>query len=261
MNISEEGVRLVCSFEGYHKALTNGDCTAYQTNLGGGKLDIPTIGYGCTVGVSMGMVWTRQQAEDAMRAELAKHEAYVTQYVTVPLNQNEFDALVSFSYNVGPGNLKTLVARLNRGDRAGTAKAFLLYVKAQGRTLPGLVARRTRESALFQKPVVAPVEPAMPQTVQKAIQAPSAKVTAAAAVTATVSASQAVPSVSDVDKIVQTGQHVRSLTDQIGDLSTWMWHSPVAPLAFAAMAAGLIYVFLEGGIGTSSKGASSDSSN
>lgn len=174
MNISDEGIRLIKSFEGYHKALKNGDCTAYQTYLGGGKYDIPTIGYGCTVGVRMGDIWTEAQATEYLMKEVAKHEAYVTQYVTVPINQNEFDALVSFSYNVGPGNLKTLVKRLNRGDRMGTAKAFLLYVKAQGRTLPGLVSRRTRESALFQKPVEKPTEPYMPQTVQKQLEPPSA---------------------------------------------------------------------------------------
>jgi lysozyme len=183
MNISSEGIRLIKSFEGYHKKLENGDCTAYQTYLGGGKYDIPTIGYGCTVGIKMGMVWSEAQATDALMVEVAKHEAYVTQYVTVPINQNEFDALVSFSYNVGPANLKKLVKRLNNGDRVATAKAFLLYVKAQGRTLPGLVSRRTRESALFQKPVEAPSEPYMPQTVQKALEPPSAPAVATATAT------------------------------------------------------------------------------
>ena len=62
MKISEDGVRLICSFEGYHKKLSNGDCTAYQTYLGNGKYDIPTIGYGCTSGVKMGDVDREQGA-------------------------------------------------------------------------------------------------------------------------------------------------------------------------------------------------------
>lgn len=193
MKISEEGVRLICSFEGYHKKLANGDCTAYQTYLGNGKYDIPTIGYGCTVGVRMGDVWTEEKAREELKKELAKHEAYVTQYVTVPINQNELDSLVSFSYNCGPANLKKLVSRLNKGDRTGTAKAFLLYVKAQGQTLPGLVSRRTRESALFLKPVAAPEEPFMPQTVTASAEPAKPATVATAAGAAAVVATQTIP--------------------------------------------------------------------
>ena len=260
MNISDEGVRLVCSFEGYHKKLANGDCTAYQTYLGGGKYDIPTIGYGCTVGVKMGDIWSEEKARNELKKELAKHEGYVTQYVTVPMNQNEFDALVSFSYNCGPGNLKKLVVRLNKGDRTGTAKAFLLYVKAQGRTLPGLVSRRTRESALFQKPVAAPAEPAMPQTVSKAIEPPSGKTVAVAATATTATVAQVMPNVSDLDKIVSTGQRVKGLTEQAGDLGQWLWHTPFTPLAILALLGGLYFIWKSAGAGTSGR-AQGDSSN
>ena len=253
MNISDEGVRLIKSFEGYHKKLANGDCTAYQTYLGGGKYDVPTLGYGCTVGITMGMIWTEAQATEALMKEVSKHEGYVTQYVTVPMNQNEFDALVSFSYNCGPGNLKKLVARLNKGDRTGTAKAFLLYVKAQGRTLPGLVSRRTRESALFQKPVAAPTEPAMPQTVQKTIEPPTAKTVAVAATATTAGATQFMPSVSDLDKIVSTGQRVKGLTEQAGDLGSWLWHTSITPFAILALLGGLYFIWREVGSGNSGR--------
>ncbi len=248
MKISEEGVRLICSFEGYHKKLANGDCTAYQTYLGNGKYDIPTIGYGCTVGVRMGDVWTEEKAREELKKELAKHEAYVTQYVTVPINQNELDSLVSFSYNCGPANLKKLVSRLNKGDRTGTAKAFLLYVKAQGQTLPGLVSRRTRESALFLKPVAAPEEPFMPQTVSASAEPVKPATAATAAGAAVVVATQTIPglpipgvppeiadSITNVSAWKEIGEQVWTLKDWAaaqpllaGALSVsitgfWMW--------------------------------------
>jgi lysozyme len=185
MSVNDETIRLNKSFEGYHKKLENGDCTAYQTPLGKSKLtgkmlyDIPTCGYGTTKNVKMGMVWTEAEATARMMQDLAEAEGYVQQYVTVPINENEKGALTLFCNNCGPKNLKRLVKRLNKGDRAGTAKAFALYNKAQGIVLDGLVSRRAREAALFLKPVEAPIEPAMPQTVQKQLEPPSAPAVAA----------------------------------------------------------------------------------
>jgi len=243
MKISDEGLRLIKSFEGYHKKLANGDCTAYQTYLGGGKYDIPTIGFGTTAGVKMGMVWTEAQATEALLKEIAKHEAYVTQYVTVPINENEFDALVSFSYNCGPGNLKKLVARLNKGDRVATAKAFLLYVKAQGQTLPGLVSRRTRESALFQKPVVAPDEPYMAQTVTKEVEPPSRKVVATAAATVGGTVMQFMPAdpLGTAEKVVSTGKRVRSVADDGSGLYGWLAHGVPISALVALAGCGVLY--------------------
>jgi len=174
MSVNEETIRLNKSFEGYHKKLANGDCTAYQTYLGKGKYDIPTCGYGTTRGVKIGDIWTEAEATARMMQDLVEAEGYVQQYVTVPINENEKGALTLFCNNCGPKNLKKLVARLNRGDRVGTAKAFALYNKAQGIVLPGLVSRRAREAALFLKPTEAPSEPFMPQTVQKSLEPPSA---------------------------------------------------------------------------------------
>jgi len=173
MKISDEGLRLICSFEGYHRALPDGSCTAYQTKLKGG-LDIPTIGFGCTEGIVMGMVWTREQAEQAFRKELTKHEGAVMRLATVEINQHEFDALVSLSYNIGTGigspnkglANSSVLKKLNKGDRVGAARAFHLYNKAKGRVERGLVSRRARESALFLKPAEKPAEPFMPQAVE-----------------------------------------------------------------------------------------------
>jgi lysozyme len=72
--------------------------------------------------------------------------------VTVPLTQNQFDALVDFTFNVGQGNLasSTLLRELNAGNTAGAAAQFLVWVYAKGVELPGLVTRRQAEAALFQ---------------------------------------------------------------------------------------------------------------
>lgn len=213
MKTSEEGIRLNKSFEGFHKRLSNGHCTAYQTYLGGGKYDIPTIGYGTTKNVKMGMVLTEEQATERMMQDLEEAERYVTQYVTVPINANQFDALVLFTNNCGPENLKKLIAPLNNGDAMGTANKFPLYRKAQGQTLPGLVSRRAREQALFLKPVAAPAEPAMPQTVSKAAEPLSAKTVATAASTAAVVVTQAAPA------LIPTVPP--ELTDSITNVTAW----------------------------------------
>lgn len=185
MNLSQRGLELICSFEGYHTALPDGGCKAYLDKLA--KPHIWTIGYGCTEGIYEGLVWTKDQAEAAFRRELAKHEQFVTQIVTVPLNQNEFDALVSFCYNLGPNNLRTLVAnRLNKNKRMETAKAFALYDKAGGKVYRGLVRRRYAEAALFAEPMPEELEasPHMPQVVDAAKEPMSPGTKAAIAGTA-----------------------------------------------------------------------------
>lgn len=165
MKISDEGLRLIKSFEGYHTRLKDGSCAAYLCPAG-----VPTIGFGCTEGVKLGMVWSAEQAETALRREVAKFEAAVSRSVTVEINQNEADALISLAYNIGAAAFQrsSVLRRLNKGDRAGAAKAFHLWNKGGGRILPGLVSRRMREASLFLKPVAAPAEPFMPQTVTEA---------------------------------------------------------------------------------------------
>jgi GH24 family phage-related lysozyme (muramidase) len=185
MKISDRGLEIIKKFEGYHKARPDGGCEAYQERING-KLDIPTIGWGCTEGVYMGLVWTKEQAEEGLRRELAKHEAAVTRLVTVELNQNQFDALCSFCYNLGEGNLSksTLLRKLNAGDYDGAAAEFARWDKFKGTSVKGLAARRAREAALFLEPA-GPVEPSyMPQQPEPAPAAPGkgAAATGAAAV-------------------------------------------------------------------------------
>lgn len=120
------------------------------------SVKVLTIGVGHTSAagpptVKAGMKITRAEAEAILSRDLAIFEAAVNAAVKVPLNQNEFDALVSLAFNIGAGAFKksTLVKRLNAGDRAGAANAFLMWNKAGGRTLQGLVNRRKAERLQF----------------------------------------------------------------------------------------------------------------
>lgn len=114
---------------------------------------IPTIGYGHTAGVKMGQEITRERAEELLRAEVVRFEGYVDRLVTVPLTQGQFDALVAWTYNLGPGALEksTMLRRLNAGDYTGAADELERWNRAGGQVLAGLVRRRAAERALFEE--------------------------------------------------------------------------------------------------------------
>lgn len=141
MNISETGIQLIKNFEG---------CVlkAYKCPAG-----VWTIGYGHTSGVKEGQTITLKQAEDYLLQDIRAYEITVNNLVNVPLNQNQFDALVSFCYNLGPNNLKnsTLIKLLNKKDYLGAAEQFDRWIYAGGKKLPGLVKRRAAEKELFLK--------------------------------------------------------------------------------------------------------------
>ena len=96
-------------------------------------------------------VWTKDEVDAILKADLARFEKGVATYCTVPLTQGMFDALVSFSFNVGLGTLQrsTLRSKLNRGDKAGAAEELLKYCMAGGKILKGLQNRRIDERAMF----------------------------------------------------------------------------------------------------------------
>lgn len=198
MNLSEDGFRLIRSFEGYHKRLEDGRCIAYRCPAG-----VWTIGYGCTEGVKEGMIWTAEQAENGLRREIAKHEAAVNRLVTVEINQNQFDALVSLSYNIGSGALSksSVLKKTNAGNFTAAAQAFAAWNKGGGKVLPGLVSRRAREAALFMKPAAAPEAPFMPQNVGKSLEVSKTVAgTAAAGTGAVVSNLPVIPSPPDLSQ-------------------------------------------------------------
>ena len=94
LKTSQEGISLIKSFEGC-------ELTAYRCSA-----DVPTIGYGHTAGVSDGDTCTQEEAETMLANDLVEFEDYVKNYVESELQQNEFDALVAWTYNLGPANLK-----------------------------------------------------------------------------------------------------------------------------------------------------------
>jgi lysozyme len=166
VNISAKGLNLIKEFEGYHTRLPNGDCIAYLC-----PAKVLTIGFGCTEGVKHGMIWTKAQAEAALKKEIAKHEAAVARLVSVDINQNQRDALISFSYNVGSSALSksTLLKKLNRGDYAGAQAEFMKWNKAGGKQLRGLSIRRAKEAALFAERMDEPENAMMAQSVDEPI--------------------------------------------------------------------------------------------
>lgn len=140
MKISQKGLNLIKSFEGL-------ELKAYKDSV-----RVVTIGYGSTgAHVSMDQTITAQQAEDLLRKDVSRFEEGVTKLVKVPLNQNQFDALVSFSFNLGLGNLgsSTLLKKLNASDYQGAALEFERWNKAGGKILNGLTKRRLAEKELF----------------------------------------------------------------------------------------------------------------
>lgn len=140
MKISDRGVELVAKYEGCR-------LEAYKCPAG-----VWTIGYGHTAGVKQGdKLVSMEAAKSMLKQDLEKYGNYVNSCVkngmiTFPLNQNQFDALTSFCYNCGEGNLQNLVTGRNA---ATIAEKMLLYNKGGRRVLPGLVRRRTEERALF----------------------------------------------------------------------------------------------------------------
>jgi lysozyme len=111
-----------------------------------------TIGYGHTSGVSRGMLITQQQAEDFIHIDILKFEKAVDDLVEVDLEQHQFDALVSFAFNCGIGNLRssTLLKMVNSGKFDAVPAQFMKWTRAAGKELPGLVRRRRAEAALWR---------------------------------------------------------------------------------------------------------------
>ena len=144
MSVSNKGVDLICEFEG--KRLV-----AYDDGVGIWTIGFGTIKYPNGVRVKKGDTCTLDQAKEYMRHDLIEFEHTVNSSVKVPLNQNQFDALVSLAYNIGSSAFKssTLVKKLNAGDYQGAADQFNVWVNAGGKRMQGLVSRRDREKLLF----------------------------------------------------------------------------------------------------------------
>ena len=139
MNTSPKGIALIKEFEGLR-------LKAYQCPGG-----VWTIGYGHTAGVKPGMLISKAQAEEYLKADLIAFERYLNG-LGLALNQNQFDALISFIYNVGTGNFSnsTLLRKVRANPQENSIMdEFLRWVYSKGRVLPGLQRRRLAEMKLY----------------------------------------------------------------------------------------------------------------
>jgi lysozyme len=149
MKINKEGLELVKEFEGLK-------LTAYLC-----PANVWTIGYGHTATARKGMTITAERAEELLRQDIERFEKAVSRLVKVPLNENQFAALVSFTFNLGEGALQrsTLLRKLNAGDYDSVPTELNRWNQAGGKVLNGLVRRRKAEGELFRKPVAASKAP------------------------------------------------------------------------------------------------------
>lgn len=152
MNPSQRCYDIIRHFEGFREK-------AYLCPAG-----VLTIGYGHTgIDVLPGMVITKAKAADILVKDVSKFASLVNGALTIKVTQGQFDALVSFCFNTGPGksgvkdglitlkngNPSTLLRKTNAGDILGASAEFLKWVNAGGVKLPGLVARRQAEQILY----------------------------------------------------------------------------------------------------------------
>lgn len=145
MKLSENGTKLIKKYEGCR-------LKAYKCPRG-----VWTIGYGHTNNVRPDDVITQDEAEELFKQDVKVFENAINRLIKVKLNQNQFDALVSFTFNLGYGDrglgCSTLLRLLNNSDYIGASKQFSRWVYSGDRVLEGLIKRRNEEKELFLKPV------------------------------------------------------------------------------------------------------------
>ena len=139
MNTSEEGIALIKKFEGC-------ELTAYQCSA-----NVWALGYGHTKGVREGDECDVERAEDMLINDLQEFERWVNELVKVELSQHQFDALVAWTFNLGPTNLaeSTMLKRLNVKDYEIVPTEMRRWNRAGGQVVDGLVRRREAEALLF----------------------------------------------------------------------------------------------------------------
>ena len=140
MKCSQEGLALIKKFEGCR-------LKAYRCSA-----NVLTIGYGHTGGVKEDDTISQPEADELLENDIAKFEEYVSDNVIVELKQNQFDALVAWTFNLGVGNLRnsTMLKKLNEADYDSIPFEMRRWNKAGGKTLDGLIRRRKAEGLLFE---------------------------------------------------------------------------------------------------------------
>ena len=157
MNVSPQAIRTIKHHEGVR--LRPYRCPALLWTVGVGHVLYPAQGRlklkdrkGYALKDADNRVWTQNEVDALLRSDLARFEQGVARMCpAVTGSQGRFDALVSFSFNVGLGTLQrsTLRAKFNRGDYDGAAAEFIKFTKAGGKVLKGLVNRRSDEVAMY----------------------------------------------------------------------------------------------------------------
>jgi lysozyme len=139
--LSQAGLDLIKEFEGYR-------LTAYQCPAG-----VWTIGYGSTKGVKPGMTITHEEAVSRLKADVEEAADHVRRHAHVPLNDNQFAALVSLVFNIGGRAFysSTLLSKVNAGNFEGASDEFTRWIYVKGVGSSGLLRRRQAERALFLK--------------------------------------------------------------------------------------------------------------
>jgi|TARA_B110000238_G_scaffold59970_1_gene65545 lysozyme len=168
IKVSDDGVTLVKKFEGLHRVQPDGMVSAYRCPAG--KF---TCGFGATRGVRSGTKWTKEYCEMRLIDDLNDHGKAVKKYVQVPLSQGQYDALVSFVFNLGEGAFRssTLLKHLNKGLYDDVPEQLMRWNKARidGKLTPlkGLTRRRAAEAAIFSRDALMPSDEGGPEMVQK----------------------------------------------------------------------------------------------
>ena len=152
--VSQQCIDLLHHFEGLHRVLPDGRIAAYLC-----PANVWTIGWGATGAdpfnggrIGPNTIWTRAQADERFMQHLRQFERDTRAALTIPTTQSQFDALVSFAYNLGnPAlNRSTLLRLHNAGDFTGAAAQFIRWNRAGGQVLRGLTRRREAEARMYQ---------------------------------------------------------------------------------------------------------------
>ena len=181
-SISDEGIALIKKFEGLHKVGEDGLIHSYRCPAGKW-----TISWGHCKGVRSGMKITIEEAEQLLREDLDECGKAIKKHVHVPLSQGQYDALVSFVFNIGAGKnfqSSTLLKKLNKGLYDECPEQIMRWNKArvEGKLQPlrGLTRRRSAEAAIFSRDAQLPSDEGGPEMPQKpTAAAPKREVTAA----------------------------------------------------------------------------------
>lgn len=223
MQTSERGIAVIKQIESFR-------AVAYQDVAG-----VWTIGYGTTRGVRQGQVITEPEADARLRQELREYEAAVVRAANPPITQSQFDALVSFAYNVGAAGMagSSVIKAHNRGDYQAAARAFALWNKARvaGKLVPvaGLTRRRAAEAALYLQDQATVESPATPEPVPERHLARSE-----IGIASTVAGGTA-----GVAAVAETARTVADVKYSVTSLGDWL--VPVLLIAVVALCAYIVW--------------------